>query len=121
MTESELAVARAYIKQLRRDGQATDLLKLAERLLADAIPSLDNGMPRVDWEAPGARRIDGAPSFTAIITEKAPITLLAGDSGCELVFESFRHRVKQWPWSGVVRAVRREEAPQIVGPWTRGI
>jgi len=114
MTERELAAAHDYVRGQRAamalDPTALDrygdLLKIAERLLDEAIPSLDNRMPRVDWD-------EGA--FLAIVTERTPITLLACDSGCQLVFEPHASR-HEWPWSADVKAVRREGAPRINGP-----
>jgi hypothetical protein len=72
--------------------------------MADQIPTLSNGMPRVDWDPNGI----GGAHLSAILTEDEPIALMAADSGLELVAEQQGLLV-------IVRAIRRSPAPQIIG------
>jgi len=66
------------------------------------VPPLKNGFERIDYDvnAPDGVRIN------VLITEDEPVSLLAVDSGLELVVENHRHVV-------VVRAKRVRPAPQV--------
>ena len=73
------------------------------------IPPLANGMPRVYWnEASGVK-----VRFSAIITEDAPLYLMAGDSGLELVFEPTAGPDGFLRGACIIRAKRIAPAPTI--------